>query len=304
MLPVRRSKVKKTLRGLAIGCFVCYGLIGVSPLAFFESTPGSSAASNPDTGSNSGSARERDPFFDAPKYLKVLYESRYMDSEGGRGVRRDLTTLGEETNTKIKRGPKGDWFLHDGRRKKVITIAGEDEDILSAFSRLVSSTDTDIQITFLVPASAEGELIGLNGENIKKIKEKTSAEIGIQTLQKLAESKVIVKGSPEAAEEVARWIMSHMEKFGQDVSDSLTGTYSSRNSEKPALIYIMLTEKQTKRVIGKGGSTIEMIRRDYLVDADVDGDKYILKLAGAIGDVHAAHEYVNSAVLLRNLDGA
>eukprot|EP00930_Biecheleria_cincta_P029152 TRINITY_DN2028_c0_g1_i1.p1 TRINITY_DN2028_c0_g1~~TRINITY_DN2028_c0_g1_i1.p1 ORF type:complete len:327 (+),score=55.45 TRINITY_DN2028_c0_g1_i1:59-982(+) len=298
MLPTQRSKVNKTLRVLVIA-FVSYGLTGVSPWAFFYI-----GAGTPGTEPRAAVERTRDPFFDGPKFLKVLYETGFMDV-GGTSLVRGLRALEEETNTKIRHGPKGDWFPHDGKRKKVITFAGEAEDILAAYARLSSTDMTEITTTFLVPNSAARVLIGTNGENITKMKETTSANIYIQNVPKLTESKLIVAGSPQSAMDVAEWIMSVLPAFEQDVRDNLGGGYLARNADKPAKIYVMLADKkQVGWIIGKGGSTLAKLKEEYFLDIEVDSKMNILKLEGAIGDVHTAHEYINSAFIRLSEDAA
>lgn len=233
-------------------------------------------------------------FSERPMELKVLYEPRYMDL--GDSPLNGVKNLGDRTSTRVLLSQMDDWGPQDTNIMEVLSISGGKSNVLEALLQLSSNLTPDSSITIIAPPSFESALRYSKIEKISEIERRTSARIFVRILPG-CESKISIRGTPQAINAAADWLLTTCENKMQDVRDELAAMYSPTKSFGTE-IYFMLTEEQTKQIIGEGGSTLKRIRHEWMVDVDVDVNKRAVKLSGKVSDVHAAHQYIMEAFVI------
>jgi len=138
-------------------------------------------------------------------------------------------------------------------------------------------------------------LIGSGGSVIRELQDAVTASVKIARVPDY-ESMVVLTagGSREALIKTAEWLLSKQDEYREfQTRRQLSTSYQPDAAVKlPATIYVKLEDDQIGLVIGKGGSKIQQLRRNFLVNAVVDSDMGLLKLEGAMGDVHFAHKFI------------
>eukprot|EP00931_Biecheleriopsis_adriatica_P119950 TRINITY_DN95102_c0_g1_i1.p2 TRINITY_DN95102_c0_g1~~TRINITY_DN95102_c0_g1_i1.p2 ORF type:complete len:288 (-),score=61.69 TRINITY_DN95102_c0_g1_i1:71-934(-) len=228
-------------------------------------------------------------FFRGPRYLKFL-----MD--GGLDLRTIKDTQ-EKSGTQIRSANKGVWYPFDGKMRKVVTISGEAENVISAFTQLQPEpVGENEKQTFLVPRQIGPALIGKDGENISEFRKKNNAMVNYNQVRGSVYSKVFVEGKRQAVLDVVKWLLKSQENHYQDWRNDLmveVPPHVDQSSE----IFLMLSPEAARMLVGKGGSTMGRIQKEFWVNMNLDSsrkkeEQQILKISGAMGDVHAVHAYI------------
>jgi len=197
----------------------------------------------------------------------------------------------------VKLSGIGEYFPYRVRAHKVLLVAGEQENVLAVLEEIFSeASDEKISVSFLVPRSTGGLLIGNGGEKIRKIEEATSASIGVQS--EGFEEVVDVYGTRQSIKAVAEWLLGEQDEFVDEMKEHLTVNYlgvKARGLDASASIYVAIPQDKARQLMGKGGTMITSIAREFAVRLeldrkwrDEDGNE-ILKITGPVGSVHAAH---------------
>jgi len=189
---------------------------------------------------------------------------------------------------------------------KIMLITGEAEkNVIEAFAEVLKKAAMnqeeegevkwDKRVNFLVPEEAVSTLIGSGGSVIRELQDAVTASVKIVSVP--GDERMVVMdhgGSREALIKTAEWLLSKQDEYREfQTRRQMSTSYQPDAAVKlPATIYVKLEDDQIGLVIGKGGSTIQQLRRNFLVNAVVDSDMGLLKLEGAMGDVHVAHKFI------------
>eukprot|EP00930_Biecheleria_cincta_P071266 TRINITY_DN58781_c0_g1_i1.p1 TRINITY_DN58781_c0_g1~~TRINITY_DN58781_c0_g1_i1.p1 ORF type:complete len:220 (-),score=21.10 TRINITY_DN58781_c0_g1_i1:237-896(-) len=184
--------------------------------------------------------------------------------------------------------------------QEVLSISGSKSNVLEAFSEFSSSLTPESSITIIAPPSFERALKYSEIEKISTIEQMTSARILVRTLPG-CESKISIRGTPQAINAAADWLLTTCENTVQDVRNELAAMYEQKKSFGTE-IYFMLTQEQIRHIIGEGETTMKRIKQEWMVDVSVDIRKHAIKLFGKVSDVHAAHQYIMESFVMPRHD--
>jgi len=291
---------------LAVGLVCCLQLARLVSLPRVFFTGGAPAApareKNPEAAALS--QKRRRTFEGSSRFLKFLLSNTEMKVLGdGSG----LTEVEKATNTVTALSKKGDYYpyarMPSFRAGKVLIIAGERDDVLQAFKMIREKTQEvspERRIsTFLFPSSQAGALIGTEGDNIRAKSEATGSVLTVRATP-LLESQVIVGSKkPEAADEIAEWLLDEQGSCIDEMRKMLSTTYQAggANSARTSM-FVTLTDGQVARLMGKEGTMMKFFSTAFRVNIEIDrknrgpDDKFIVKLTGLTGDIHAAHREI------------
>lgn len=184
-------------------------------------------------------------------------------------------------------------------------MSGEEDGIKKVVGDVVanlpSSKDGNITLTFLAPPVG-GQLIGKEGANVQKIQDATSAAAITISKTFTGECTVKVVGTADALAEVASWLLAEQSEHVEMAKEWLSTEYDGnliRGLAEATSILLLLDGKKTGLLLGKGGQTIQKLGRDYHCSIDIDkqakgpNGENIVKLTGAMGDVHELHRYIS-----------
>lgn len=247
-----------------------------------------------------------DPFFRGPASLKVILDPRNdhaIMSVPIPGRISFINHLEKDTGARIQLSCRGDWYQDSGYFAKVLTISGEAASVLQAFSRVRPNDDREMIITFLVPTSAGGLLIGSAGNCISEAERQTGTTIRIIDVPNREENTVSVKGKTRDIDAVVRWLLDQQAAYNEvarrDTRSLLTLKYGPEKSDSSSEIFMKLSEKQARWLTGKGGSNIKKLQQMFYVYLDFEqrtDQSSMLRVKGCLGDVEAAHRFILHAI--------
>lgn len=244
-----------------------------------------------------------DPLFKGPAFLKVLLHPQedhaFMDNtlKDRIPLKRDLE---QDTDTRIQMPLKGDWYPDPaGHFSKVLRISGEAAGVLEAFSRVRPNHDRDMVLRFLVPSSAVEVLKGKDACALKAAEQQTGTSISVRGDSRVPESMVMVKGKARDIDAVVKWMLVLQDAYDEDTRVAmralLTKKYSPAQSDYDTEIFMKLPAERAGEFFGKGGARIRSTANKFYVRFETDKQEdgsFLLKIIGSLGDVQAAHRYI------------
>eukprot|EP00930_Biecheleria_cincta_P047081 TRINITY_DN32572_c0_g1_i1.p1 TRINITY_DN32572_c0_g1~~TRINITY_DN32572_c0_g1_i1.p1 ORF type:complete len:332 (+),score=37.50 TRINITY_DN32572_c0_g1_i1:34-1029(+) len=309
-IPVGRSIPKQLAPVLAVAVHVvCFGCCSCSPFAFLidaASAPNAAkaamkAVAPQDEGAYTAPAlsQSKSAFFTAPSYLSFLLQTRDMRfNHDSQSAYAGIQEFAHETGTHIKIADRGDWFRHDGKFKKVVTIAGESSRILAAFAKMLTPTRSeDSFVTILLPTRTVNDLLGDHGRKICEMQNKTGAFMAMKGPTVSRWTRLKVNGTNAEVNSVVSCLLDEQDDSYIEDTRSILGSNRIPGMDSQTEISLKLDEEQSKFLMGKGGRKVVEISREFRVFLKLDWDSSTWKISGAVGDVYAAHQCITTHVL-------
>jgi len=210
----------------------------------------------------------------------------------------------KETGASVLIGRRGDWypfFVGKNTPQKVVLVVGEADKVRAAFTKLSealeeSKTGSRYIYNFLVPSMAGGLLIGSGGENIKRARDETGADIRLDHTPS-NEDMVSISGDPQAVTAAVKWLLDAVQG---EVGDEGFQRYAKFNtayhphgsSDHQTELDLHIPEEKIGRVIGKGGAKLARYGQDCFCRLEMNSEKQTLKITGHLGDVQMAVRHI------------
>merc|ERR1712154_406515 len=159
---------------------------------------------------------------------------------------------------------------------------------------------------FLIPRSATKQLVGPGGKNIQKVVKESGANIQIDDTP--ADSIIRIRGTPEAVRAAVVWLLDQQQKKGgylKEMREAISPSYRMDlidTRDERTEILVPLSSDDVGTIIGEGGKNIQHLSHIAQCELRMEwtlrrlNGESILRIAGAVGDVHTTHKY-----LLRHL---
>jgi len=236
-----------------------------------------------------------------PAFLKMLINFTDVKING-------LGEIAQKTGAGTYLSNKGDWFpFMKGIPRKALLLHGERNEVLAAFESLQDGYQKEpgknIKLyLFLVPRSAAKQLIGPGGKNIKKVEREMGAQIEVDNTP--ADSVISIRGYPSAVKAAVTWLLDEQQKqdgYLNEMREIISPSYRMDLIDTPderTEIFVPLRSDDVGTVIGEGGKQIQHF--SYIAQCELrmewkmkglNGES-ILRIAGAVGDVHTTHKYL------------